>query len=272
MIAVSKYHGCGNDFIIMLEEDVLEMNKERLAIAICDRNTGIGADGFIIVHKDPLEMEIYNCDGSQAPMCGNGIRCFAKFCLDEKLVKTYDFDVATLAGIKKVHVEHMDPFMVEIEMGKADDDPRMIHTSDGLHVFDMALTIANGTFLINSFFMSTIHTIIFVDHAFADKWDEIGKAICHHPFFEEQTNVNFVEVVNSHTIAMCTYERGVGMTLACGTGACAAVRCAYKKGLTGSNVHVDLVKGSLEINIDANENITMCGPAKRVMKGVYEHD
>lgn len=135
MLPASKYHGCGNDFIILREEDAAGYDLKTLIPAVCDRHTGLGADGFILVRTCPLTMIFYNCDGSRAPMCGNGIRCFAKFCLDEGLVDGECLAVETLAGPKMVTVASRDPFLAQVAMGKADFSPESIgveHSGSGI--------------------------------------------------------------------------------------------------------------------------------------------
>ena len=123
MICFSKYHGCGNDFIIVSEKEVVDSNYSELATKICNRNTGVGADGFIVVGENPLEMIFYNADGSRAPMCGNGIRCFAKYCFDKGIRNESEYKVLTLAGEMGVKVISENPFVVEIDMGKPDFTP-----------------------------------------------------------------------------------------------------------------------------------------------------
>lgn len=266
---ISKYHGCGNDFILALYKDVLHMDIEDFVINVCDRHTGIGADGCILVKTSPLEMIFYNCDGSRAPMCGNGIRCFAKYCIDEGIVDTDFFHVDTLAGRKQIQCIAKDPFFAKVAMGKPDYHPYRIHVNSIEPIFRYPLFIQGTTYYIYSLFMSTIHTVLFVDDIFANEYEELGNVICHHPMFKEKTNVNFVQIVDRKTLRIQTYERGVGMTLACGTGACASALTAYKENHCDDDVHVILAKGTLRIEIDKQENVYMSGPAVRTLKGEY---
>lgn len=269
---VAKYHGCGNDFIIVRYEDVKDLDISAFSSQVCDRHTGIGGDGCIIVKQNPLEMMIYNCDGSYAPMCGNGIRCFAKYCMDEGIETAMHYPVVSGAGVKMVHRLSDEPFLVQIDMGKPDYHPDKIHVHpDITSMMGYPLTIEDKTYTLYSFFMSTIHTVIFTQDANASDNETIGRAICHHPLFQEQTNVNFVEIVENHTIRIQTYERGVGMTLACGSGACASALMAHKiKGLA-NDITVELRKGKLRIEIDEEENVKMSGPACRTLKGDYHY-
>lgn len=267
MIELCKYHGCGNDFILTTHTAFSEEEKKQMVIAYCDRHTGIGADGFIFVHKAPLEMEFYNCDGSKAPMCGNGIRCFAKYIYDEGICDLTEYEVQTLAGHMKLKVTSLEPFEVCVTIGKPSLDPSLIHSDQGREVYGYPMSVMGEIYTIDTLFIGTIHTVLFVSNAFDERLEELGKRIHDHPLFLEKTNVNFVEVVDEGHIRLQTYERGVGMTLACGTGCCAAVWDAWKHGFVNDEVAVELVKGTLYISIDENEMITMRGSAKRIMKG-----
>jgi diaminopimelate epimerase len=268
-LPITKYHGCGNDFLMVHAADVAGRELEPLIVAACDRNTGIGADGFIVVVPEPLEMKFYNADGSVAPMCGNGIRCFAKFCLDEGLVDGDSFAVQTGAGEKTVTVVSRDPFLAQIGMGGPDYDPAAIHVDASQSTWGYELSALDRTVTLYSFFMSTVHTVWFVEDAMDDRLLPVAEDIHQNPIFGEKTNVNLVQVVNDHTIRMRTWERGVGPTLACGTGACASVLTAHKKGYCGPEVDVLLPKGQLHISIDPDEQVRMTGPACRILKGVY---
>ena len=229
-IPVIKYHGCGNDFVLIHEADVQTLDPAALAVKICNRNTGMGADGMILAKQNPTTMLFYNADGSMAPMCGNGIRCFARFCKEEGIAHGDQFAVLTGDGIKKVEIIEEEPFQCRIFMGEPKDDPKALGKE---------VTLC-------SLFLATVHTVWFVEDAFDDALLPIAREIHQHPFFPQKTNVNMVQVIDRNTIRMRTWERGVGLTLACGTGACASVVTAYRKGLTG--------------------------PAQRVLKGVYYYE
>ncbi|MCF0246123.1 MAG: diaminopimelate epimerase [Ileibacterium sp.] len=272
---VSKYHGCGNDFIILRHSAVEDWNEEQLKdfiVSVCDRHTGIGADGCIFVNEDPLEMIYYNQDGSRADMCGNGIRCFAAYCSDEGLEDKGLYDVQTLAGTKTISVISKDPFYCQIAMGKPDWDPKKIKTSNLQRLWNSPISTPFGDYEISSFYMSTIHTVLFEDEPFADQWAAIGEAIGKHPLFEEQTNVNFVKVLNDHEIEAATWERGCGMTLACGTGMCASALCALLQNKTGPHVDVHMKKGTLHIDIEKDQSVYLSGPAVKIMEGIYEYE
>ncbi len=272
---VSKYHGLGNDFILLREEEADKVeNLTDLIVQVCDRHTGVGADGLIIARKAPqedeasFEMVYYNQDGSRAPMCGNGIRCFSRFLVDEKLTDENPIPITTLAGLKIASIESLDPFRVKVDMGKADFDPAAISVKADTPVWDLELDTDTGKQKVCSFFMSTVHTVVFDDDAMGEI-EQKGKALCFHPFYPEQTNVNFVKVLDENHIQVQTYERGCGVTLACGTGVCASALTCYLKGLCGPKMDVELKRGNLTIEIDEDQRVFMSGPAQKIMEGTY---
>lgn len=282
MLNFSKYHGCGNNFVIVREAELLEylnLNKggdiEKkeypcFAQKVCDINTGIGADGLIIVREEPqLEMVFYNMDGSRAPMCGNGIRCFAYFCQEEGIRTEDSYDVKTLAGDMVVEVTSREPFMARINMGKPIFDPAAIAVkSDRNDFMKQQLQISDGSkWTVNSLFMGTVHTVVFVDDYESFNIEYVGKELCEHPTYTEKTNVNFVKVIDENTVRMETYERGVGMTLACGTGACATAVVANMQGLCKSPTEVILQLGSLNIELKSDGSVFMEGPSVKIAKG-----
>lgn len=267
-IPVAKYHGLGNDFILLREQaaDSIE-NLCDFAIAVCDRHTGIGADGLIVAREHPFFMEYYNQDGSRAPMCGNGIRALTCFLYDEGLLDGRSVAIETLAGTKTVEILSLDPFQVRVEMGKPIDGTEMIHAYGDSGV----LFLENGEQVeFSSFFMSTVHTVVFDENAMGDIAQR-GKQICEHPNFKEQTNVNFVHVLDRSHIELQTYERGCGVTLACGTGSCAGALCAWRKNLVDDKVEVRLKRGSLQIEIGEDESVVMSGPAEKILSGLYTY-
>lgn len=271
-IAFRKYHGCGNDFILVKDSELEKSLLPELIVKICDRHTGVGADGFIVVKTDPLEMVYYNQDGSRAPMCGNGIRCFSQFCVDEGIVHQTVFHVFTLAGDKVIKIS--EPGMFEVDMGKPDlENLSLVGTTEKIWGYPYRLKDGKTVFLY-TLFQSTIHTVIFVEDLKRVHMEEIGKQICEDSLFEKQTNVNFVQVIDSRHLRMQTYERGCGITLACGTGACAAVSVAYRLGKCEKEVKVSLPRGQLKIQIDDEGQVKMTGPARCIAKGdyIYETD
>lgn len=270
IVPVKKYHGLGNDFIFVDWQTFQALpDPEDFIKSVCDRHTGIGADGLIAVKTDPLEMVYYNQDGSRAPMCGNGIRCFSKYCFDEGFELTNPFAVQTLAGEKIITIVSEDPFLLQVDMGKANWDPAMIGTTEKIWNYQMEV---NGqTIPLFAFFMSTVHSVLFTDDAFQDI-EQVGSKICHDPLFSQQTNVNFVEVVDPGHLKVQTYERGCGVTLACGTGVCASVLCAYLLNKTECKVEVELKRGKLQMEVTPDQHVLMSGPAKKILEGEYYYD
>lgn len=271
MIRFSKYHGCGNDFVILEEAAAGERPYSELAKQLCHRQLGVGADGLIIVKQDPLEMIFFNSDGSQAPMCGNGIRCFAKFCYDEGICRSEKYMVETLAGTMGVRIASFDPFLVEINMGKPDYDPKRCGIkTERTSFLKQALQLKNAEIQVSSLFMGTIHTVIWMERMEDFDLEKLGSEISNHPVFTEKTNVNFAQVLSSKTIKLMTYERGAGMTFACGTGACASVVAGAREGRCGRDVQVLLPYGQLRIEQREDDTVMMTGPAVRTMQGCFE--
>lgn len=263
MIAFRKYHGCGNNFVILDYEEVKTLDFAKLAKHVCDMHVGIGADGCIIVKQNPLEMLFYNQDGSQAPMCGNGIRCFVKYVCDKNIVQTDIFDVVTGAGTLQVEVTHH-PFQAKVSMGSP------IFTQEALKLKENVKDTKQyelDQYTLSSVFMGTIHTVMFVDDLKKVDVETMGEKICHHPLYLEKTNVNFVAILDKENIAVSTYERGVGLTKACGTGCCAAVVLANLFGYISDEVNVHLELGVLKISYKDN-HVVMKGPAKFVAEGM----
>lgn len=272
IVEVSKYDGCGNDFILLAEKEADRIeNLQDFIVQVCDRHTGIGADGLIVARTRPFFMEYYNQDGSQAPMCGNGIRALSRFLDDEGLVQGDQIIIETLAGTKVVDIQSRHPFMARVEMGKAIDDPAAIDVTADRPIWDYPLETPQGITSICSFFMSTTHTVVFDEEAMGDI-EAKGREICMHPLFGKQTNVNFVALQDKGHMAVQTYERGCGVTLACGTGVCASVLCARRKGLCDPVVDVEMKKGHLQIEVTPDEQVVMTGPARKILKGQYTYE
>lgn len=242
---------------------------------------------MIIVRQKPLEMIIYNSDGSRAPMCGNGLRCFAKYCFDEGICTEEEYPVETLAGTMGIRVVDRKPFLVKIDMGKPDFDPnRCGIQTDRSSFLNQNLQLENGQIEVSSCFMGTVHTVVWLDQlgdAVMEKLigagmerpgsaelEKLGEEISNHPVYSEKTNVNFVQILTPKTLRLITYERGAGMTLACGTGACASVVIGSKDGRCGRDAVVLLPYGELHIEQKADDTVMMTGPAARTARGCYE--
>lgn len=271
-IQVSKYHGCGNDFI-MTEASILkewtEQERKDFIVSVCDRHTGIGADGCIFVKEDPLEMIYYNQDGSRADMCGNGIRCFAAYCRDEGIVTSDEYIVQTLAGPKTIKVLSDDPFTCQVGMGKPEWGNEKIGVLSEIKIWEYPMETSQGTITLYSLYMSTIHTVCFVEDALNPKWENVGEEIGKNSLYTAQTNVNFVEKTDDSHLKASTWERGCGPTLACGTGMCACGLVSSMLGKTGNSVDIEMKKGTLHIDVDEEQRVFLSGPAVRILKGTY---
>ncbi|MGI6710709.1 MAG: diaminopimelate epimerase [Bacilli bacterium] len=254
------YHGCMNTFAIIKTEE--ERDYTSLAISLCKKHQ---TDGFIAVKTNPLEMIFYNADGSRGTMCGNGIRCLARYCFDEAIIKDKKYQVLTLAGILDVEIASFDPFLVKVKMGKAIFDPKASSVNTNKKDFlDQELVIKKRKVVLSTIFMNTVHTVVFVDDF--SEIDFFGEAICNHEIYLEKTNVNFVKIIDSKTIEVRTYERGVGWTLACGTGASSAFVLGRLKKKLDDKVLVKFLGGEIYLSADKEDNVFMEGPAEEIKK------
>jgi len=275
-----KMHGLGNDFIMIDDLDNNIDNYKDLSIKLCDRHFGIGADGIILIKETNKEnadfkMRIFNPDGSEAEMCGNGIRCFAHFLHLNNLTDKNKLDIDTLAGIIKPEIiDYGDKISeVRVNMGKPDYSLKSLNIDKSLidvkedKLINYPLIIDGKKYMINTVSMGNPHTIIYVDDL--DKIDlkTIGPIIENNPIFKNKTNVEFVQIVNKDTIEVKVWERGAGITLACGTGACAAAAVSIDQNKVNSNIKVNLPGGQLKIKKINNNEMIMTGPSTLVFKG-----
>ena len=266
-----KYHGLGNDFVLTLDLDgSLEASAER-AIRICDRHTGIGADGWMLIRSSKtcdIGMFLYNSDGSVAEMCGNGLRCFAKFVYDRKLVEKEDFAVETLAGVMQVHVtaEHGEAKLITANIGKPSFERSAIPMVGEGECGCEQITALDKTFTISACLMGVPHVVVFgkdFDDAFVAKY---GPVLECHPAFPKKANINFANLIDEKTVHVRTWERGCGRTLACGTGSCATAVLCHKAGHTQDEVEIRLQEGSLFIRV-TDDGVVMTGPATLSFEG-----
>jgi len=273
-----KMHGLGNDFILIdcLSKPLGDSSfLSYLAKKLCNRNFGIGADGLILIlpsSNTDLKMRIFNSDGSESQMCGNGIRCFAKYAYENKLVSKNKFTVETLAGIITPELIFKDKEIsgIKVDMGIPKLKRREIPMEG-----ENAPTVVNEILKINSKYIFKItcvsmgnpHCIIFVNDVQSIPVDEIGPKIENHPLFPEKTNVEFIQVLNKQEINFRVWERGVGETLACGTGACAALVAAVLNKKTDREAIIHLPGGDLDIRWADDGHVYMTGPAELVFRG-----
>ena len=276
-----KMHGLGNDFILIdcLSKPVGDSSfLSYLAKRLCNRNFGIGADGLILIlpsSKADLRMRIFNYDSSEAQMCGNGIRCFAKYAYENKLVSKNKFTIETLAGIIIPELIFKDKEIsgIKVDMGIPKLKRREIPMvgKDTSTVVNETLKInSEQTFKITCVSMGNPHCITFVNDVQSISVDEIGPKIENQPLFPEKTNVEFIQVLNKQEINFRVWERGVGETLACGTGACAALVAAVLNKKTDREAIIHLPGGDLDIQWADDGHVYMTGPAELVFKGEME--
>ena len=267
----TKMQGTGNDFIVI--EDFEEKYKDlgKLAKKLCDRHYGIGADGILMVRKSTIadiQMIIMNADGSYASMCGNGIRCFAKYIWGKKYVLGENIKIETGDGVKLASISLCDGEFkgVTINMGKYNFNPISIPALSPVEIVNKKIEANNKEYYITSLLMGVPHTIVFGKLEDYDVSE--GKSIEHHSLFPQNSNVNFCEVVDKNMIKVKTWERGAGPTLACGTGSCAAVVAANRLEYTEGKVKVQVPGGILNIEIVKGE-VLMEGPAETTFKGQF---
>ena len=275
-----KMHGLGNDFIIVNCLENSENVQELIDIAeeLCDRRFGIGGDGLILVlpsKKDDFMMRIINSDGSEPEMCGNGIRCFAKFLYETKITDKLTFTVETLAGtiVPEIILEEGVAVSVKVDMGEPElVAKRVPMAANEEQAINYPLKV-NDTLTLNvtAVSMGNPHAVTFVDDVWDYPVEEVGAIVEINKEFPKKTNVEFAEIVDCENIKMRVWERGAGITLACGTGACATLVAAVLNGLTERAATVELPGGPLKIEWSAENNrIYMTGPAEMVFEGAFE--
>ncbi|MGE5557059.1 MAG: diaminopimelate epimerase [Bacillota bacterium] len=271
-----KYQGLGNDFILFDGREPLNgEDYAGLARRICHRNLGAGADGLVVVLPSAnadWTMRIFNPDGSEAEMCGNGIRCFARYLVDHGLNKGKEIKVDTLAGVKTVEIiGQADNFLFEVDMGEPILETGRIPVAlEVKTVINEPFRIDGELFAVTCVSMGNPHCVIFVPDAEKFPVATWGPRIERAVIFPHKTNVEFVEIYDRQRIRMRVWERGAGVTLACGTGACASVAAGVLNGKSDRKVSVRLDGGDLEILWDETDNrIRMTGPAERVFTGRF---
>lgn len=275
MIYFEKYHGTGNDFIILDGMNQDYENVTELVQRICDRHYGIGADGLMIVRPSKIcdvKMVFYNQDGTIAPMCGNGIRCFARYVVEHGIVNNEVFTVETLAGVMKVEItkRQQGVFYIKINMGQPNFNlSEMAVDLQGTEWINREVRLGDDTYTLSIITMGTLHAVLFVDSIDDIDVNRVGKLIEGHSLFPERINVNFTEVINEKEINVVTYERGAGLTESCGTGSsAAAVISSLVKG-TNNKVDVHIPGGTLTIE-QVGYDVYMTGPAVFIGKGYYQ--
>ena len=267
-----KMHGLGNDYIVIDNRDgkISDEKASRVAKKLCERRFSVGADGLLLLYDSTVadaKMRIFNSDGSEAEMCGNGIRCFAKYCYENNIVRKRELKIETLAGIRRIWltIENKEVKKVKVDMGKPIlERSRILMVGQGTCVNE-DLKINSERLKITCLSVGNPHCVIFVDNVKDFPVQEIGQKIENHTLFPKKTNVEFVQVLNKDELRVRVWERGCGETFACGTGACASVVAGtlLKKINNKSTVH--LLGGDLEI--EYLESMFMTGTAEKVFLG-----
>ncbi|MGB3534099.1 MAG: diaminopimelate epimerase [Microcoleaceae cyanobacterium] len=285
VVEFTKYQGLGNDFVLIDNRASAEpILSQAEAVKMCDRHFGIGADGVIFAlpgtATTDYTMRIYNSDGSEPEMCGNGIRCLAHFIAQlENTVtggqaqqKPLTYQISTLAGV--IAPQLLPDAFVKVDMGEPRLQAQEIPTTLAAaadKVIDADLEVAQTSWPVTCVSMGNPHCITFVEDVAAIALETIGPKFEHHPAFAERTNTEFIQVVRPDYIKMRVWERGAGATLACGTGACAAVVAGVLTGNCNREATVELPGGCLQIEWSATDNhLLMTGPAQRVFTGQWQ--
>jgi len=272
-----KMQGCGNDYIYI---DCFEREincPESLSVALSDRHYGIGGDGIVLISKSEVadaKMRMFNLDGSEGKMCGNAIRCVAKYLYDKGIVKKDEMKIETLSGIKNLQVNTRNGLVssVRVDMGRAELEPAKIPVNmEGKRIVNAPLDVQGKTYHITCVAMGNPHAVVFCDDVEGLNLTVTGPLFEHHEVFPERVNTEFVKVIDKNTIRMRVWERGSGETLACGTGACAAAVAAVLNGYCrkGEDIRVLLSGGELTINY-TDDAVMMTGDCAKVFEGAVE--
>lgn len=278
-IKFTKMHGIGNDYVyINCFEQTIE-NPEELAIKMSPRRFSVGADGVILICPSDVadaKMRMFNLDGSEGKMCGNGIRCVGKFIYDNDIAHKGIITVETLSGIKTLEITDVGgkASSITVDMGKAEFSPDKIPAiADCDTIIDTAVTVDGKEYNVTALSMGNPHAVTFCDEIDNLNLSEIGPHFEHHDMFPEQVNTEFIRVIDDHTLQMRVWERGSGETFACGTGACAAAVAAVVNGYCkrDQEITVHLVGGDLFITYKSDGTVFMRGGAEKVYDAVYEY-
>lgn len=270
----TKMQGIGNDYVYVNCFQETVKNPSQVAQFVSDRHFGIGSDGLIMICPSEVadcKMVMYNADGTQSQMCGNGVRCVGKYIHDKGLTNKEIVTVETLGGIKVLELHLKDGLVdtITVDMGEPELVPEKIPVKTDAAIFkEQPVEVLGKTYLITAVSMGNPHGITFVENTTDLDLEAIGPLFEHHPLFPERTNTEFIQVVDDHTLKMRVWERGAGETLACGTGACASLVAAVLTGRTGREATLQLLGGDLFIRWDeATNHVFMTGPAAFVFDG-----
>jgi len=263
----TKMQGTGNDFILVdgTQQQINQIEKH--ARFLCDRRFGIGADQLLLIRstdRADFRMQIFNADGSEVEMCGNGIRCFAKYLRDHGLSSKEVIHVETLAGIIRPSLQGDE---ISVDMGEPVlSGPEIPVNMEG-QIIGKKLSVDNSEFVMTCVSMGNPHCVIKVQDVETFPVEKIGPGIETHALFPNRTNVEFIQILNDHEIRMRVWERGAGETLSCGTGACASTVASVLNQWTGKNVLVHLKGGDLKVQWNEANRVILTGPAQEVFSG-----
>ena len=274
IIKFFKMHGLGNDYIFVnLIGKKIFFNPSKFSIFASNRNFGIGSDGLVLIESSKIadaKMRIFNSDGSEAEMCGNAIRCVAKYLYESGIVGENRFKIETLSGLKNIEIVKSDKKIISInvDMGKYDFSPKSIPCLINKKLINFPINVDENLIKISALSVGNPHAVVFVEN-FNFNISELGYKISNLSIFPKQINVEFVKVVDRNHLRIKVYERGSGVTKACGTGACASsvVSCLLNKCDFNNDIVVELDGGILKINVNSNKKILMNGPASYVFEG-----
>lgn len=274
MILFTKMQGCGNDYVYINNDIEKVQNMSEFTKKVSNRNFGIGSDGCIFIFKDDeadIAFRIFNADGSEAKMCGNGIRCVAKYAYEKGIVRKKKMSINTMSGIKnvEVYVENGIVKNVKVNMGIPDFNTKRLQINYPKDVLiNERFDILDTKLYLTCVSVGNLHTVVFVDNVDNFNIEKYGSEIEKLSIFKDRTNVEFVEVIDRENIKVRVWERGVGETLACGTGATASVIAGYLNGVTESICNVILKGGKIEIVYnEINNELSMIGTAEIVYEG-----
>lgn len=276
IVKFTKMHGGGNDYVYVYTDRRPVAAPARLAREISDRHTGVGSDGLILIdthRRADFRMRMYNADGSEGEMCGNGIRCIGKYVYDHGLTRKRTLSILTRGGTVELdlHVTRGRVDRVTVNMGPARPVPRaFFRRADGeANMIEKTLRLRGKSHRLHVLSMGNPHCVIFVDDVAQAPVETLGPLLERHRWFPRRTNVEFVQVDGPTLIRQRTWERGSGETLCCGSGACASAAAAAMTGRTGRAVTDQLVGGRLELKITPGGDILMTGPATEVFSGEW---
>ena len=284
-INFTKMHGCGNDYVYVNGTAERIRDKAAFARFVSDRHFGIGADGAIFINTKEsaltwtdgadFEMEMYNADGSRSEMCGNGIRCVAKYVYDHGLTDKEEVNIVSAGALKPIRltIENGEAVKARVNMGAPILAPGDIPVGipgheDDARIVDVPIPVMDGMYRVTCVSMGNPHAVVFVPETEGLDLDQIGPYFENHAYFPRRINTEFVKVMDKNHVTMRVWERGTGETLACGTGCCATAVACVLNGLTEEKVFVKVLGGELEIEWDREADLVyMTGPATTVFSG-----